>query len=110
MQEWLTIVGEEGRDGEAANEGGVAVGEDDQSHADKANPPAVGLKVSAGRKVLAKGIISYRSNNVLIGKGLPIKALSFACVIEREVSDGHDNVVDDTTGRDEVDEPIQDQS
>lgn len=44
----------------------------------------------------------------LVGKGVSVQGLCLASAVEEDISDTHDQVVDDTTGSDEVDEPAQD--
>jgi len=43
-------------------EGGVAVCENNDSHADKTDPGTVRLEVSAGKQVVSKGVMSCRRN------------------------------------------------
>jgi len=46
--------------------------------------------------------------NVLVWKRLPIETLRLAGVVETEIGRGHDDVINDATGRDQIDKPSQD--
>lgn len=66
------------------------------------------------------GKISFRSINdiyaqtyrvwlepTLVGQSISVQALCLASAVEEDVGNGHDPVVDDSSGRDQIDEPTQ---
>lgn len=69
-------------------ERGVAVAEDDDNHPDETEVTAIRLEAAVIWEVTA------------------IEVLRFASVIEADVGDAHHNVIDHTTRRYEVDEPL----
>ena len=84
------VVCEERLEGEFAHEGAVTVHEYNANLEAKREPGTVGLEVTAVRK------------------GLAVETLNLASLVECEVGAAHDDVVDDTSGGDDVDEPGQD--
>lgn len=83
------VVGEEALDG-WGSEGSVAVEENDEGLDEKGNVSAPGLESS------------------IVGHLGTVDALSLAGAVVADESDGHDEVVDDTTGSDDVDQPGED--
>lgn len=68
----------------------VAICADDDGHPNQADPGTVWLEPP------------------IVWKRLPIESLGLASTVEEDVRDAHDNVVDDTAGCDQVDQPAED--
>lgn len=83
------VVGEEALHAEAAPEGGVSVAENDEPHPCEGDVSSVGLEPTS------------------VWEGLAVETLLLASVVEEDVGRGHDDVVYDSTGGDQVDQPCQ---
>lgn len=87
-QDHHRVVGEEGAD-VPGREAAVAVEDDDQGLEGEGDVGAVRLEPAVVRE------------------GLAIDALGHAGFVEEHVREGHNDVVDDSAGGDQVDEPVQ---
>lgn len=85
-----SVVGEEAVDAEATAERRVAVAEHDECHPDKADVGRVWLEPAS------------------VGQSATVKTLSLASLVEENVGQCHDDVVDDTSGSNQVDQPCKD--